>query len=55
MLYLSGEDNALAPGVAELHMQENEDLTILLPDGTEIYVSGNGQVFDNQAREMKVT
>jgi hypothetical protein len=40
MLYLSGEDNTLAPGVAELHMQENEDLTILLPDGTEIYVSG---------------
>ncbi len=35
-------------------MQENEELTVLLSDGTEIYVSGNGQVFDSQAREMKV-
>jgi hypothetical protein len=55
MLYLSAEDNTLAPCVAEVHMQETEDLTIILPEGDEIYVSGNGQVFDNQGRELKIS
>jgi hypothetical protein len=55
MLYLSAEDNTLAPGVVEVHMQETEDLTIILPEGDEIYVSGNGQVFDNQGRELKIS
>lgn len=51
MLYISAEENALAPGTAELHMQENESLTVILPDGDEIYVSGDGSVFDSSGRK----
>lgn len=52
MLYISAEDNMLSPGVAELHMQANDDITIILPGGEEIYVSGNGTVQDNFGREL---
>jgi hypothetical protein len=52
MLYVAAEENVLAPGTAELHMQENEDLTILLPEGDEIYVSGTGEVTDSQGRRL---
>lgn len=52
MLYVSPEENVLAPGVAELHMQETEDLTIILPNGDEIYVGGDGSVADSAGRRM---
>lgn len=53
MLYIPAEDNALAPGVAELHLQEAEDIIIVLPEGDEIYVAGDGRVTDNFGKEMK--
>jgi hypothetical protein len=53
MLFIAAEDNALAPGVAELHMQATEDVTVILPEGDEIYVAGDGSVHDGQGREMR--
>ena len=51
MLFISPEENVLAPGTGELHLQENEDITIVLPDGDEIYVSGTGAVFGSDGKE----
>jgi hypothetical protein len=53
VLYISAEENVLAPGVAELHLQPSDDVTVILFDGSEIYVSGDGGVRDSQGREMK--
>jgi hypothetical protein len=54
MMYVAAEENALAPGIAELHIQAAEDVTIILPEGEEIYVAGDGSVRDSQGREMRV-
>jgi hypothetical protein len=53
-VYVAAEENALAPGIAELHIQAAEDVTIILPEGEEIYVAGDGSVRDSQGREMRV-
>jgi len=38
------EKPPLGDGGSELHMDYEDDITIILPDGEEIYVSGNGAV-----------
>jgi hypothetical protein len=53
MLFISAEENELAPGVAELHIQASEVITVILPEGDEIHVSGDGKVFDSYGKEMK--
>lgn len=40
---------------AALHLKEDEDITIVLPDMTEVYVSGSGEVSDSQGRILKVS
>jgi len=52
MLYISAENNALAPGIAELHMQPGEDITIIFVEGDEIYVNGDGSVEDGSGRRL---
>jgi len=36
----------LGNGGPELHLSPEDDITVILPDGEEIYVSGDGAVAD---------
>ena len=52
MLYIPADGNALADGIAELHLQETEDITVILPDGDEIYISGTGHIETGDGRKI---
>lgn len=53
MLFIPGEENVLAPGVPELHLQFTDDITVILPNGEEIYISGDGRVSDNDGTRLR--
>jgi hypothetical protein len=52
VLFVSAEGNEMAPGVAELHLQAGDDITVIFPDGTELYVAGNGDVTAGDGRSL---
>jgi hypothetical protein len=54
MLYIAADKNP-SSNVAELHLQEHEDITIILPDGTEIYVSGDGTARNQYGQLLEET
>jgi hypothetical protein len=51
MLFVPPEKNVLAPGVAELHLNAADVITVILPEGDEITIAGDGTVYDNDGDE----
>lgn len=53
MLYIAADENDLAPGVPELHLDTSDAITIILPNGDEIYVDGDGTVTNGSGIRLR--